>query len=84
MQSGQSPAEYYRRRALGVRMQITKSGPLWALAGFILGAALAVAILGRYHQFGQSPSNFTLLDRFSGKVYHCYVDECEVIPIKEK
>ena len=61
-----------------------QSKAVWTLGGFILGAALAVAILGRYHQFGRSPSDFTIMDRFTGKVYHCLIDQCEPVPIKEK
>jgi hypothetical protein len=65
-------------------VKILASGPLWGLAGLILGAVLTVAVLGRYHQFGKSAFEFTIMDRFTGKVYHCQLDLCEVMPMKEE
>ena len=59
------------------------SGPAWAVAGFVFGSLMTVAILGRYSHIGKNPTYFTILDRLTGKAYQCLGGECEEIPVKE-
>ncbi len=65
-------------------MHFLKSGPFLAVGGFILGVALTIAVLGRYHQFGKSSHDFTLMDRLTGKLYYCLGGECEAVQMREK
>jgi hypothetical protein len=68
---------------MGLNMRLN-SGPLWALAGFIVGATLTAAVAGRYQQLGRSGADFMLLDHFTGKLYRCLVDQCEPMPVKDE
>ncbi|MGA7324043.1 MAG: hypothetical protein WBX25_06085 [Rhodomicrobium sp.] len=68
----------------GIRSRFTR-GALWAaLAGFLLGALMMAGITDRYRHFNSSPGYFMLLDRFTGRLYWCFSNECKEVGFKEQ